>query len=61
MFFFGVFIICLIEFIIIRGFGNDIFFMILLMMLMDVVVGYIVMIRVVCCDFGVGEGIFGGL
>ncbi len=56
----GVFIICLIEFIIVKGFGNDTFFMILLMTLMDVVAGYTVTIRAARRDFGVGEGVFGG-
>ncbi len=56
----GVFIICLIEFIIIKGFGNDTFFMILLMTLMDVVAGYTVSIRAARRDFGVQGGVFGG-
>lgn len=49
-----VFMICLVEFVFFKGFGNDVFFVLLLMSFIDVVVGYIVVIRVVCCDYGIG-------
>ena len=47
-----VFIICLVEFIIFRGFGNNTFFLIMIMTLVDVVAGYTVSIKSARRDIG---------
>jgi len=54
-----VFIICLLEFLLIKGFGNSTFFLITCMTLLDVIAGFTVTISTARRDLGVGEGIFG--
>jgi hypothetical protein len=49
-----VFVIALIEFIGVKGFGNSIFFLILAMTFMDVVAGFIITIVSARRDFGSG-------
>lgn len=56
-----VFIACLMEFIMLNGFGNSTFFLIMAMTLVDVVAGYTITISTARRDLGVGEGVFGGV
>ena len=56
-----VFIVCLLEFIMMNGFGNSTFFLIMAMTLLDVVAGYTITISTARRDLGVGEGVFGGV
>jgi len=50
------FIICLIEFLMFEAFATSVFFLIMLMALMDVMAGFIVTIASARRDFAVGEG-----
>ncbi len=54
-----VFVICLLEFLLIGGFGNSTFFLITCMTMLDVIAGFTVTISTARRDLGVGEGIFG--
>ncbi len=49
-----VFMICLVEFVLLKGFGNDAFFALLLMSFIDVVAGYTIAIRAARRDYGIG-------
>jgi len=55
-----VFIVFLIEFIVLEGFGNTTFFLMMAMSLLDVVAGFTVTISTARRDLGIGEGIFAG-
>lgn len=50
------FIICLVEFMMFEAFATSVFFLIMLMALMDVMAGFIVTIASARRDFAVGEG-----
>jgi len=50
------FIFCLIEFLMLEAFATSVFFLIMLMALMDVMAGFIVTIASARRDFAVGEG-----
>lgn len=50
------FIICLVEFLMFPAFATSVFFLIMLMCLMDVMAGFIVTIASARRDFAVGEG-----
>ena len=50
----GLFIICLLEFIMIPSMGNSTFFIIMLICLLDVVAGFTVTISTARRDFGIG-------
>ena len=54
-----VFIVCLLEFVLVPGFGNSTFFLFMMMTLMDVMAGFIVTVVSARRDFGVAEGAFG--
>lgn len=47
-----IFVISLVEFLVVKGFGNEYFFIILIMTLIDVVAGYTVTISAARRDFG---------
>lgn len=51
-----VFMICLVEFIVVEGFSNDVFAAIMVMTFTDVVAGYTVAIRAARRDYGIGGG-----
>lgn len=53
-----VFIVCLLEFILVPGFGTSVFFIFMMMTLLDVMAGFIVTIVTARRDFGVAEGAF---
>ncbi|MEM8986428.1 MAG: hypothetical protein AAGC95_06860 [Pseudomonadota bacterium] len=55
----GVFVIGLLLFVMVKGFGNSIFFIFLLMTLLDVMAGFIVTIVTARRDFSVAEGALG--
>ena len=55
-----VFVVALVQFIVMDGFGNSTFFLIMTMSLLDVIAGYTVTISTARRDLGVGEGIFAG-
>lgn len=50
------FIICLVEFLMLDAFATSVFFLIMLMTLLDVMAGFMVTIAAARRDFGVGEG-----
>jgi hypothetical protein len=50
----ALFIVCLIEFIVIKQMGNSIFFIITLICLLDVVAGFTITISTARRDFGIG-------
>ncbi len=50
------FIICLVEFLMFPAFATSVFFLIMLMCLMDVMAGFIVTIASARRDFAVGDG-----
>ena len=52
-------VICIIEFIAVRGFSNSTFFMLLLMTVFDVVAGFTITIVAAKRDFGSSGGIVG--
>jgi hypothetical protein len=52
-------VICIIEFIAVRGFSNSTFFMLLLMTIFDVVAGFTITIVAAKRDFGSSGGIVG--
>ena len=54
-----VFIVCLLEFILAPGFGTSVFFIFMMMTLLDVMAGFIVTIVTARRDFGIAEGAFG--
>ena len=52
-------VICIIEFVAVRGFSNSTFFMLLLMTIFDVVAGFTITIVAAKRDFGSSSGIVG--
>ena len=56
----GVLVICIVEFVVVKGFATSTFFFFSVMALIDVVAGFIISIRAARRDFGVGEQILGG-
>ena len=50
------FIICLVEFLMFEGFATSVFFLIMLMTLMDVMAGFMVTIASARRDFNVTDG-----
>jgi hypothetical protein len=52
-------VICIIEFVAVRGFSNSVFFMLLLMTIFDVVAGFTITIVAAKRDFGSSAGIVG--
>ena len=52
-------VICIIEFVAVRGFSNSTFFMLLLMTIFDVVAGFTITIVAAKRDFGSSAGIVG--
>jgi hypothetical protein len=55
----GIFVVSLIAFLLLRNFATSVFFMLLVMMLLDVVAGFMVSIVSARRDFGVGTGLIG--
>jgi len=55
-----VFIVALVEFIVIEGFGNSTFFLIMAMSMLDVIAGFTITISTARRDLGIGQGIFAG-
>lgn len=52
-------VICIVEFVAVRGFSNSTFFMLLLMTIFDVVAGFTITIVAAKRDFGSSAGIVG--
>jgi hypothetical protein len=52
-------VICIIEFVAVRGFSNSVFFLLLLMTIFDVVAGFTITIVAAKRDFGSSAGIVG--
>ena len=52
-------VICIVEFVAVRGFSNSTFFMLLLMTVFDVVAGFTITIVAAKRDFGSSTGIVG--
>ncbi len=50
------FIICIIEFLMLPAFATSVFFLVMLMCLLDVMAGFMVTIASARRDFGVGDG-----
>lgn len=50
------FIVCLVEFLLLPAFATSVFFLIMVMTLLDVMAGFMVTIAAARRDFGVGEG-----
>lgn len=50
------FIVCLVEFLMFPAFATSVFFLVMMMALLDVMAGFIVTIISARRDFGVGEG-----
>lgn len=50
----GLFIVCLLEFVMLKPFGNSAFFIITLICLLDVVAGFTITISTARRDFGLG-------
>jgi hypothetical protein len=50
------FIICLVEFLMFPAFATSVFFLVMMMALLDVMAGFIVTIISARRDFGIGEG-----
>ncbi len=50
----GLFIVCLLEFVVLKPFGNSAFFIIMLICLLDVVAGFTITISTARRDFGIG-------
>ncbi len=55
-----VFIVALVEFIVMEGFGNSTFFLIMAMSMLDVIAGFTITISTARRDLGIGQGIFAG-
>ena len=55
-----VFIVALVEFIVMEGFGNSTFFLIMAMSMLDVIAGFTITISTAHRDLGIGQGIFAG-
>lgn len=51
------FIICLVEFLLLNAFATSVFFLIMVMCLLDVTAGFIITIASARRDFAVGDGI----
>ena len=56
----GLFIVCLLEFVVLKPFGNSTFFIIILICLLDVVAGFTITISTARRDFGLGAHSSGG-
>ena len=57
----GVFVICIIEFLILRGFATSTFFLLMLMALIDVIGGFVISLKSARRDIGIsGGGLLGG-
>jgi len=56
----AIFIVCLVQFIMLDGFGNTTFFLITSMAFLDVIAGFTVTISTARRDVGFGGGIFEG-
>lgn len=57
----AVFVICIIEFLIVRGFATSTFFLLMVMALIDVIAGFVISLKSARRDIGVsGGGLFGG-
>ncbi len=52
-------VVCIIQFITMLGFSNSVFFMLMLMTILDVIAGFTVTIVAAKRDFGAGVGIAG--
>ena len=50
-------LVCVIAFLVVPGFGTSVFFLLVVMCLLDVIAGPIVSIVAARRDFGVGEGL----
>ena len=50
------FIICLVEFLLLPAFATSVFFLIMMMTLLDVMAGFMVTIAAARRDFGVSDG-----
>ena len=55
-----VFVVCLVEFLLVRGFATSTFFLIITMVMLDVLAGFIVTIIAARKDFDFGSGSGGG-
>ena len=55
-----IFVVCLVQFIMLEGFGNTTFFLITCMTFLDVIAGFTVTISTARRDVGLGGGIFEG-
>ena len=51
----AIFVVCLVEFLLIKRFGNSVFLVITLITLLDVVAGFTITISTARRDFGVGS------
>ena len=49
------FVVCLVEFLLLRGFATSVFFLIMTMVLLDVLAGFIVTIMAARRDFDIGD------
>lgn len=55
----GLLLICLVEFLLFKNFATSVFFLITVMVLLDVLAGFMVTVVSARRDFGVGDGIVG--
>lgn len=53
----AIFVLSLVAFLLVRNFATSVFFLLLLMMLLDVIAGFLVTIVTARRDFGVGSGL----
>ena len=53
----AIFVLSLIAFLLVRNFASSVFFLLILMMLLDVIAGFMVTIVSARRDFGVGGGL----
>jgi len=51
------FIVCIVEFLMFPAFATSVFFLVMLMCLLDVMAGFMVTIAAARRDFGIGEGV----
>ena len=57
----GVFVVCIIEFLVLRGFATSTFFLLMLMALIDVIGGFVISLKSARRDIGIsGGGLLGG-
>ena len=52
------FIVCIVEFLMLPAFATSVFFLVMLMSLLDVMAGFMVTIAAARRDFAVGDGGF---